>query len=94
MASLAQTVLTLLAVGVLALGVVFAGRRFGWGAPSGPLVLVGRLPLDARRCVYLVRVGETVLVLGASEAGLTKLGELSAAMVSVGEARAARERDG
>jgi flagellar biogenesis protein FliO len=32
--------------------------------------------LDARRAVYLVRVHKKVLVLGASESGLSKLGEL------------------
>ncbi len=64
--------------GVVALAVLLlsVGRRFGMGRPSGPLELVGRLPLDARRAVYLVRVGETVYVVGASESGLNKLGEL------------------
>ena len=64
--------------GVVALAVLLlsVGRRFGIGRPSGPLELVGRLPLDARRAVYLVRVGETVYVVGASESGLNKLGEL------------------
>jgi flagellar biogenesis protein FliO len=40
------------------------------------LQLVGRLPLDGRRAVYLVRIGKTVLVLGGSEAGLSKLAEV------------------
>jgi len=35
------------------------------------------LPLDGRRAVYLVRVKKIIYVIGASEAGLTKLGELS-----------------
>jgi hypothetical protein len=47
------------------------------GRPTGPLELVGRLPLDGRRAVYLVRVGSIVYVVGASEAGLNKLGQLS-----------------
>ena len=38
--------------------------------------LLARLPLEARRSVYVVRVLDQVLILGASEAGLTKLGEL------------------
>ena len=64
--------------GVAALAVLLlaVGRKFGIGRPSGPLELVGRLPLDGRRAVYLVRVGETVYVVGASENGLNKLGEL------------------
>jgi flagellar biogenesis protein FliO len=46
------------------------------GKSGGPVALVGRLPLDGRRTVYLVRVARTVYVVGASEAGLFKLGEL------------------
>jgi flagellar biogenesis protein FliO len=37
---------------------------------------VGRLPLEGRRAVYLVRVGRVVYVVGASEAGIAKLGEV------------------
>jgi flagellar biosynthetic protein FliO len=71
-----ETFLALLVVIVLAAFVLYAARRAGVGHAGGPIDLVGRLPLDARRAVYLVRVGETVYVLGVSEAGLTKLGEL------------------
>jgi flagellar protein FliO/FliZ len=71
-----QTVVTLLAIVVLAVLVLYAARRLGVGRAAGPLELVGRLPLDARRTVYLVRVAEKVFVLGASEAGLSKLGEI------------------
>jgi flagellar biogenesis protein FliO len=71
-----QTVVTLLAVVVLAVGILYAARRLGVGRALGPVRLVGRLPLDARRSVYLVRVGPKLYVLGASEAGVTKLGEL------------------
>ena len=71
-----QTVVTLLAVVALAVLVLYGARRLGVGRAAGPLELVGRLPLDARRTVYLVRVGVKVFVLGASEAGLRKLGEL------------------
>lgn len=45
--------------------------------------LVGRLPLDGRRAIYLVRVGSTVYVVGASEAGLAKLGEVSEDLVDL-----------
>ena len=73
---LVETFVTLLAVVAVAVAVLVSAKRLGLGAPSGPIELVGRLPLDARRAVYLVRVGTQVLVLGSSEAGITKLGEL------------------
>jgi flagellar biogenesis protein FliO len=71
-----ETLVMLTGVVALVVLLLSVGRRFGLGRPSGPLELVGRLPLDARRAVYLVRVGETVYVVGASESGLHKLGEL------------------
>jgi flagellar biogenesis protein FliO len=74
---LVQTVVTLLGVVALAVVLLYGARRAGIGRPTGPVHLVGRLPLDGRRAVYLVRVGRAVYVLGASEAGLTKLGEVS-----------------
>ncbi|HEX4476697.1 MAG TPA: flagellar biosynthetic protein FliO [Polyangiaceae bacterium] len=73
---LLQTAVTLVGVVALAIVLLYAARRTGLGRASGPLGLVGRLPLDGRRAVYLVRVGSTVYVVGASEAGLTKLGEM------------------
>ncbi len=74
---LIRTVLTLLAVSGLAVLVLWSSKRSGLGRAQGPLNLAGRLSLDARRSVYLVRVGTIYYVVGASEAGLTKLGELS-----------------
>jgi flagellar protein FliO/FliZ len=71
-----ETTVTLLAIIALAVLVLYAARRVGVGKPGGPLSLVGRLPLDGRRAIYLVRVGGKVFVVGASEAGLSKLGEL------------------
>jgi flagellar biogenesis protein FliO len=71
-----ETLIMLVGVAVLVVLVLAAGRRFGIGRAAGPLELVGRLPLDGRRAVYLVRVGETVYVVGASETGLSKLGEI------------------
>jgi flagellar biogenesis protein FliO len=71
-----ETLVTLLGIVGLAVLVLYTARRMGVGRPAGPLELVGRLPLDGRRAVYLVRVGKTVYVVGASEAGLNKLGEL------------------
>jgi flagellar biogenesis protein FliO len=73
-----ETLVTLLAVVALAVLVLAAGRRLGLGRPTGPVDLVGKLPLDARRAIYLVRVGKLVYVVGASETGLAKLGEVDA----------------
>lgn len=73
-----QTIVTLLAVCALAFAVLYGARRLGIGRPRGPIELVGLLPLDARRSIYLVKVGSQVIVVGASEAGFTKLGEMPA----------------
>jgi flagellar biogenesis protein FliO len=71
-----ETVVTLLLISGLAILVLYAARRSGVGKALGPITLAGRLVLDPRRAIYLVRIGETYFVVGASEAGLTKLGEL------------------
>lgn len=73
-----QTVVTLVAVCAIAFVILYGARRLGIGRPRGPISLVGLLPLDARRSIYLVKVAEQVIVVGASEAGFTKLGELAA----------------
>src|SRR6188768_3332479 len=80
-----QTFVTLLAVCAIAYAVLYGARRLGLGRPRGPISLVGQLPLDARRSIYLVRVGEQVIVVGASEAGFTKLGEMPAESASFAE---------
>ncbi len=77
-----QTFVTLLAVSALAVAVLYGARKLGLGRPTGPMQLVGTLPIDARRSIYLVRIGTHVLVVGASEAGLTKLAELPAEALS------------
>jgi flagellar biogenesis protein FliO len=74
-----QTFVTLLAVCAIAFVLLYGARRLGLGRPRGPISLVGQLPLDARRSIYLVKVAEQVIVVGASEAGFTKLGEIAAA---------------
>lgn len=76
-----QTFVTLVGVAALAVLVLYAARRAGVGRPTGPIHLVGRLPLDGRRSVYLVRVGKTIHLVGSSEAGLVKLGEMAEADV-------------
>lgn len=73
-----QTFVTLLAVCAIAYAVLYGARRLGIGRPRGPISLVGQLPLDARRSIYLVKVADQVIVVGASEAGFTKLGEMPA----------------
>ncbi|HEY3235863.1 MAG TPA: flagellar biosynthetic protein FliO [Polyangiaceae bacterium] len=72
-----QTLVTVAGITALAVLVLYGAGRIGIGRPTGSLELVGRLPLEGRRAIYLVRVAETVYVLGSSEAGINKLGELS-----------------
>lgn len=79
-----QTVVTLAGVAALALLLVHGARRAGVGRATGPLSVIGRLPLDARRAVYLVRVGRAIYVIGASENGLVKLGEIPETELSAG----------
>ena len=74
-----QTVVTLVGVLALAVLVLYGARRAGVGRASGPLSVVGRLPLDGRRAVYLVRVARTIYVIGVSDGGLVKLGEMTEA---------------
>jgi flagellar biogenesis protein FliO len=82
-----ETLVMLLGVAALAVFVLVLGRRIGIGRAQGPLELVGRLPLDARRAVYLVRVGKRVLILGASEGGLRKLGEAASGEIDLSASR-------
>jgi flagellar biogenesis protein FliO len=83
---LIETFVTLLVVCALAFVVLYGARRLGIGRARGPIRLVGQLPLDARRAIYLVRVGEQVLVVGVGEGGgFTKLGEMSASALALPE---------
>ena len=75
---LVETFLTLLVVCGLAFGVLYGARKLGVGRAKGAIKLVGQLPLDPRRSVYLIQVAEQVFVVGVGEAGFTKLGELPA----------------
>jgi flagellar biogenesis protein FliO len=83
-AYLVETFVTLAAVCALAVVVLWGARRLGVGRPTGPIELCGHLPLDARRAIYLIRVGEQVFIVGVGEGGFTKLGELAAADVPMG----------
>lgn len=71
-----ETLVTLVAVVALCVLLLSVLRRVGVGKAGGPLELMARLPLEGRRAVYLVRAGETVYVLAASESSLAKLGEM------------------
>ncbi len=75
---LVETFVTLACVCGLAVAVLWSARRMGVGRASGPIELRGHLPLDARRAIYLVKVGEQVFVVGVGEGGFTKLGEMPA----------------
>jgi flagellar biogenesis protein FliO len=74
---LIETIVTLGAVCVLAAVLLWGARRIGIARTSGPIELRGYLPLDARRAIYLVKVGDRVFVVGVAEGGFTKLGEIS-----------------
>jgi flagellar protein FliO/FliZ len=78
---LLETFVTLLAVCAVAVVVLYGARRMGMGRSSGGIELVGRLPLDARRSIVLVRVGAQVFLVGVADGGFTKLGELAASDV-------------
>jgi len=78
---LLETLVTLLGVCALAALVLYGARKAGVGRATGGLELWGRLPLDARRSIVLVKIGETVFVIGVGDGGMTKLGELAASAV-------------
>lgn len=71
---LTQTALTLAAALALGALVYLSARRLPKQS-NGPLELVAQLALGGRRNVYLVRAGERLVVLAASESGLVDLGE-------------------
>lgn len=73
---LLESLSVLIVLVLLAAVVLYVARRSGLGRTSGSIELLARLPLEPRRSIYVVRVLDQILVLGASEAGLVKLGEL------------------
>jgi flagellar biogenesis protein FliO len=70
--------------GASALLVRLNRRRGAQG--HGPLALIARMPLEGRRVVYLVRAGRRVLVVGGSEAGLTRLADFEASELAAQDA--------
>lgn len=78
-AALVQTLLALAAVCVLAWILLrWAARRgFGTTFGSGRIQVLERVALDPRRSLYLVRIGDRVLLVGAADGGgLRTLAEL------------------
>ena len=82
---LVETVLMLVVVSALAFFAMVLAKRVGVGRAHGPIELVGQLPLDARRGLYLVKVGSRVFLVGVGEGGFSKLGEVPASEVPAGE---------
>jgi flagellar biogenesis protein FliO len=83
LAQMLQALFALAGVCVLAWAVLrmLARRGFGVGAPRGPsgVHVVERIPLDARRALFVVRAGERTLLLASGDAGAPRLiTELSA----------------
>jgi flagellar biogenesis protein FliO len=66
---------------VMLCGVVALARKFlprPMGMFKSPAVeLLGRSYLDAKRCIYLLKVGGRILVVGSSESGLSCLSEVA-----------------
>lgn len=77
-----ETFVMLLALCALAAVVLVGARKLGVGRATGPIALVGQLPLDARRQIVLVRVGAQIIVVGVGEGGFTKLSEFPASSFS------------
>lgn len=69
--ALLQTLFALAGVCVLAWVVLRWGARrgFGMGALGGRVRVLERVALDPRRTLYIVKVGERVLLLGAGDGG-------------------------
>jgi hypothetical protein len=70
------SVAILLVVVLVVVLMTLAARHTGLGRTLGPIELLARLPLEPRRSIYVVRVVDRFLIIGSSEAGLVKLGEL------------------
>jgi flagellar biogenesis protein FliO len=80
---LIETLVTLVGVCAFAAVVLYGARKIGIARDTGALELVGRLAIDARRSIVLVKIGETVFVVGVGDGGMTKLGELAASALPV-----------
>jgi len=92
-AFLLQTLLVLAVVCVVAWVVLrFGVRRLHLGGAHGPLRIVARLPLEARRSLYIVDAAGKLLLIGVGEGGpMAVLAELDPAAVEQALAASARE---
>lgn len=69
-AALLQGIISLGAVCILAWVLLRFGARRGFGTSGGQRIkVIERVPLDARRSLYIVEVGEKCLLLGAGDTG-------------------------
>jgi flagellar protein FliO/FliZ len=71
--ALLQTLLALAAVCILAWVVLRWSARRGLGVGRGRIRVLERVPLEGRRALYLVAIGERVLLIGAGEGGAPSL---------------------
>jgi flagellar biogenesis protein FliO len=71
-----ESLSAVLLVVLLLAAAAFVLQRTGPRRAMGPVELLARLPLEARRSVYVIRVVDQILIIGSSEAGLSKLGDV------------------
>jgi len=86
MSHLLSTAVLLLGLGLVVI-VLFLVRRTPVSGASA-MKLLARLSLDHRRALYMVQIGDKILVLGAGEGGLTRIAELNAAELDLPETEA------
>lgn len=72
-----ESLATIAVFGAVLVVATWGLRRVAGGRARGPLEILARQPLDARRSIFLVRVGKRVLVVGAADGALTRLGSTS-----------------
>jgi flagellar protein FliO/FliZ len=71
--ALLQTLLALIAVCILAWVVLKWSARRGFGGARGRVKILERVPLDGRRSLYLIEIGDRVLLVGAGDGGAPSL---------------------
>ncbi len=94
-----QMLLSLSAVVLLMMGISYVVKRFA-GIPTGAqgkvvnIDILGQKHLHPKRALHVVRVSETVYVIGSSEQGLQLIGELDDAGLQIVLERYDAERSG